>query len=65
MWIFEKLCWKFEIIVSDINKTLGFPQKSVKIALKNSGNELKKKLAEKKDAEGLAGDPAIFVCRKK
>ena len=31
-----------EILIADIKKTLGFPQKKCKIALKNIGNELKK-----------------------
>ena len=48
------------MIISDIKKTLGFPQKKCKIALKNSGNELEKKITGK-NAEGFAGDPAFFI----
>ena len=49
-----------EILIADIKKTLGFPQKKCKFALKNVGNELKNKIAEKNIAEGFAGDPALF-----
>ena len=62
---FSKLFSNFEIFISDIKKTLGFPQKKCKILLKNSGNVFQKKVAEKNIAEGFAGDPAIFFFEKK
>ena len=61
---FSKLFSNFEIFISDIKKTLGFPQKKCKISLKNSGNVLQKKIAEKKNAEGFAGDPALFFFKE-